>query len=56
MLELGCGNGDHLIVAAAYMPDARFLGFDLAADAIAAGQRMAPPNVTKGRPRAHSTS
>lgn len=45
VLEIGCGNGDHLIACAAYMPEARFVGFDLAEGAIAAGRRIAPANV-----------
>ena len=45
VLEIGCGSGEHLVLAAAYLPEARFVGFDLAADAIAAGRRVAPPNV-----------
>ena len=45
VLEIACGNGDHSIVAAAYLPDARFVGFDLARSAIDAGRAIAPPNV-----------
>jgi SAM-dependent methyltransferase len=45
VLEIACGNGDHSIVAAAYMPEARFVGFDLARSAIEAGRAVAPPNV-----------
>lgn len=45
VLEIACGNGDHSIVAAAYMPEARFVGFDLAQSAIDAGRAIAPPNV-----------
>ena len=37
VLEIGCGDGEHLIAAASYLPGARFVGFDLAADAIARG-------------------
>jgi SAM-dependent methyltransferase len=37
VLEIGCGDGEHLIAAASYLPRARFVGFDLAADAIARG-------------------
>jgi SAM-dependent methyltransferase len=37
VLEIGCGNGENLICAADYLPDASFVGFDLAADAVAAG-------------------
>lgn len=45
MLEIACGNGDHSIVAAAYLPEARFVGFDLARSAIEAGRAIAPANV-----------
>lgn len=45
VLEIACGNGDHSIVAAAYMPDARFVAFDLARSAIDAGRAIAPSNV-----------
>jgi SAM-dependent methyltransferase len=45
VLEIACGNGDHSIVAAAYMPEARFVGFDLARSAIEAGRAIAPANV-----------
>jgi SAM-dependent methyltransferase len=37
VLEIGCGDGEHMIAAASYLPQARFVGFDLAADAIARG-------------------
>jgi SAM-dependent methyltransferase len=37
VLEIGCGDGEHLIAAASYLPRARFVGFDLAADAVARG-------------------
>lgn len=45
VLEIACGNGDHSIVAAAYMPKARFVGFDLARSAVEAGRAVAPANV-----------
>lgn len=41
VLEIGCGDGEHLIAAASYLPRARFVGFDLAADAIARGTAAA---------------
>jgi SAM-dependent methyltransferase len=37
VLEIGCGDGEHMIAAASYLPAARFVGFDLAADAVARG-------------------
>lgn len=37
ILEIGCGNGENLLAAATYLPRARFVGFDLAASAVAAG-------------------
>ncbi|MDF2695682.1 MAG: Methyltransferase type 12 [Labilithrix sp.] len=37
VLEIGCGNGANLIAAATYLPEARFVGFDLAASAVSAG-------------------
>lgn len=37
ILEIGCGDGEHLIAAASTMPGARFVGFDLAGEAIARG-------------------
>jgi SAM-dependent methyltransferase len=40
VLEIGCGDGEHILGAASYMPGARFVGFDLAADAIARGVAM----------------
>jgi SAM-dependent methyltransferase len=40
MLELGCGNADNLIAIAASLPDSHFVGVDLAAEPIAAGQRL----------------
>lgn len=49
MLEIGCGNGENLVSAATYLPRAHFVGFDLAAGAIAAGvqaaKASAAPNV-----------
>lgn len=45
VLEIGCGDGSNLSAMAAYLPEARFVGFDLAARAIEAGRRVAPPNV-----------
>jgi SAM-dependent methyltransferase len=41
VLEIGCGDGEHMIAAASYLPRARFVGFDLAADAIARGAASA---------------
>ena len=41
VLEIGCGDGEHMIAAASYLPNARFVGFDLAADAIARGVETA---------------
>jgi SAM-dependent methyltransferase len=41
VLEIGCGDGEHLIAAASYLPRARFVGFDLAADAVARGTEAA---------------
>jgi SAM-dependent methyltransferase len=40
VLEIGCGDGTHLASCAVTMPDATFVGFDLAAEAIARGQRL----------------
>lgn len=37
VLEIGCGDGEHMIAAASYLPDARFVGFDLSSAAIARG-------------------
>lgn len=45
VLEIGCGDGGNLAAAAAYLPEARFVGFDLAAGAIASGRALAPANV-----------
>lgn len=41
VLEIGCGDGEHMIAAASYLPRARFVGFDLAADAVARGIEIA---------------
>ena len=41
VLEIGCGDGEHMIAAASYMPRARFVGFDLAAEAVARGAAAA---------------
>lgn len=41
VLEIGCGDGEHMLAAASYLPRARFVGFDLAADAIARGAETA---------------
>jgi len=41
VLEIGCGDGEHLIAAASYVPGARFVGFDLSAEAIGRGQHAA---------------
>jgi SAM-dependent methyltransferase len=40
VLELGCGSGANLIPMAAVLPDAKFLGVDLAAIPIAQAQRL----------------
>jgi SAM-dependent methyltransferase len=45
VLDIGCGNGENLLAAAAYLPEASFVGFDLSKNAIAAGQANALPNV-----------
>jgi SAM-dependent methyltransferase len=37
VLEIGCGDGEHMILAASYLPGARFVGFDLSSEAIARG-------------------
>ena len=39
VLEIGCGNGEQLLWAAAYLPGARFVGLDLSGEAIAMGER-----------------
>jgi SAM-dependent methyltransferase len=41
VLEIGCGNGENLIAAATWLPEARFVGFDLASRAIATGAATA---------------
>lgn len=46
VLEIGCGDGGNLAACAAYLPEATFVGFDLAAGAIEAGRARAPANVT----------
>jgi methyltransferase-like protein/2-polyprenyl-3-methyl-5-hydroxy-6-metoxy-1,4-benzoquinol methylase len=43
VLEIGCGNGNNLIPMAYALPGSRFVGIDLAAKAIAAGQAMIDP-------------
>jgi SAM-dependent methyltransferase len=45
VLEIGCGDGTNLIRMASYLPDAKFVGFDLAKTAIESGRKIAPPNV-----------
>lgn len=45
VLEIGCGDGGNMAAAAAYLPNATFVGFDLAKAAIAAGKAVAPANV-----------
>jgi len=45
VLEIGCGDGENIVAAATYLPEATFVGFDLAAAAIEAGNRVAGPNV-----------
>ncbi len=41
ILELGCGEGGHLLPIAAHLPEARCVGVDLAPTAIAEAQRRA---------------
>ncbi len=41
VLELGCGNGAHLLPLAWYWPDAQFVGIDLAHSPIAQGRERA---------------
>jgi len=41
VLEIGCGNGENLLAAATWLPRARFVGFDLASSAVAAGAAAA---------------
>jgi SAM-dependent methyltransferase len=43
-LEIGCGTGWHLIALAFAHPESEFVGIDLAASAIAAGQRIIAAN------------
>jgi hypothetical protein len=49
-LEIGCGEGTHLIAAAIGLPDATFVGIDLSSAAIERGNRIIAelglPNVT----------
>jgi SAM-dependent methyltransferase len=45
VLEIGCGDGTNLIRMAAYLPNAQFVGFDLAKTAIESGKKVAPANV-----------
>jgi SAM-dependent methyltransferase len=45
VLEIGCGDGENLLAMASYLPNARFVGFDLAERAIARGRETAAPNV-----------
>lgn len=49
-LELGCGSGGNLIAMAAHLPEATFVGCDLAAQPIASARelvaRLGLPNVT----------
>ncbi len=40
VLEIGCGDGGHLLACAAAMPNATFVGFDLSAEAIARGRAI----------------
>jgi len=39
-LEIGCGDGSHLMACALALPEARFVGIDLSRAAIERGQRM----------------
>lgn len=39
-LEIGCGNGSHIVSMAYYLPESRFVGVDLAEVPIATGERM----------------
>jgi len=39
-LEIGCGNGGHIVSMAYYLPESRFVGVDLAEVPIATGERM----------------
>jgi cyclopropane fatty-acyl-phospholipid synthase-like methyltransferase/methyltransferase-like protein len=40
MLEVGCGEGTHVIACALGLPEARFIGLDLSASAIDRGNRL----------------
>jgi methyltransferase-like protein/SAM-dependent methyltransferase len=40
VLEIGCGDGSHLISLAFYLPGSRFTGVDLAGEPIRAGRRI----------------
>jgi SAM-dependent methyltransferase len=40
VLEIGCGDGGHMLACAAAMPNATFVGFDLSAEAVARGQAL----------------
>ncbi|EAQ80386.1 class I SAM-dependent methyltransferase [Blastopirellula marina] len=50
VLDIGCGSAKALILLAERFPQSRFCGYDLCADAIVAGQRLAEekdlPNLT----------
>ena len=39
-LEIGCGNGSHIVSMGYHLPNSRFVGVDLAEVPIAAGERM----------------
>ena len=39
-LEIGCGNGSHIVSLAHHLPQSRFVGVDLAEVPIAAGEKM----------------
>ena len=41
LLDIGCGEGGNLLPMAAALPDSRFLGIDLAGDAVAIGAESA---------------
>jgi SAM-dependent methyltransferase len=40
ILEIGCGTAENLLLAAECFPSARFVGIDLSADQIAAGEKL----------------
>jgi SAM-dependent methyltransferase/methyltransferase-like protein len=40
VLEIGCGDGSNIIPMAYYLPESRFVGVDLAENAIEAGRRV----------------